>query len=232
MVSQAKEGVDSLIKKLHGQDCAGDWSAVCVVGKCCGCDFQDEKRDNDCCDDLNEMYQMEQKETNEETEVCFVPEGFVPVGPVTSISMSWTDQYNVGSASKPVAVDFKDLCLSAGAYERNLKLDNCIQKFSMSCTCNASHRECGCQENYKQGMCTSAIIIDIGIDECQSTHFKSELSRGRHPQRELEETYLLDVRLLAEDDRAALDFVCSVAACEPAVSFKCVCQEGLQKQRA
>ncbi|KAI8778757.1 hypothetical protein BgiBS90_019739 [Biomphalaria glabrata] len=81
-------------------------------------------------------------------------------------------------------------------------------------------------------MCTSKIIIDIGIDECQSTNFKSELSRGRHLQRELEETYLLDVRLLSEDDRGALDFVCSVAACEPAVSFKGVCQEGLQKQLA
>ncbi|KAK0068833.1 hypothetical protein Bpfe_001796 [Biomphalaria pfeifferi] len=55
--------VDSLVKKLRGQDCgctnsgdgdAGNWSAVCVcvVGKSCGCDFQDEKRDNDCCDDL------------------------------------------------------------------------------------------------------------------------------------------------------------------------------------
>ncbi|KAK7010687.1 hypothetical protein BgiMline_002308 [Biomphalaria glabrata] len=58
--------VDSLVKKLRGQDCgctnsgdgdAGDCSAVCVcvVGKSCGCDFQDEKRDNDCCDDLNEI---------------------------------------------------------------------------------------------------------------------------------------------------------------------------------
>ncbi|KAI8770517.1 hypothetical protein BgiBS90_028403, partial [Biomphalaria glabrata] len=65
MVSQLKEGVDSLVKeqlpvdslvkKLRGQDCgwtnsgdgdAGDWSAVCVcvVGKSCGCDFQDEKQ--------------------------------------------------------------------------------------------------------------------------------------------------------------------------------------------
>ncbi|KAK7010229.1 hypothetical protein BgiMline_001823 [Biomphalaria glabrata] len=74
MLSQLKEGVnsfvkeqlpvDSLVKKLRGQDCgctnsgdgdAGDLSAVCVcvVGKSCGCDFQDEKRDGDCCDDLN-----------------------------------------------------------------------------------------------------------------------------------------------------------------------------------
>nr|KAI8732559.1 hypothetical protein BgiMline_029284 [Biomphalaria glabrata] len=79
-VSQMKEGVDSLVKKqlpvdslvkkLRGQDCGctnsgdgdtGDWSAVCVVGKSCGCDFQDEKRDNVCCDDLNEMYQIEGK---------------------------------------------------------------------------------------------------------------------------------------------------------------------------
>ncbi|KAI8791184.1 hypothetical protein BgiBS90_009108, partial [Biomphalaria glabrata] len=89
MVSQAKGEidslvkeqllVDSLVKKLHGQDCgctnsgdrdAGDWSAVCVcvMGKSCGRDFLDEKRDNDCCDDLNGMYQIEGKETNEETE--------------------------------------------------------------------------------------------------------------------------------------------------------------------
>ncbi|KAI8773101.1 hypothetical protein BgiBS90_026580 [Biomphalaria glabrata] len=124
MVSQAKGGidslvkeqlpVDSLVKKLHGQDCgytnsgdgdAGDLSAVCVcvVGKSCGRDFLDEKRDNDCCDELNGMYRIEGKETNEETEV-----------PVTNTSMSWTDQDNVGSAFKPVAMDFKDLCLSAG----------------------------------------------------------------------------------------------------------------------
>ncbi|KAI8776443.1 hypothetical protein BgiBS90_022191 [Biomphalaria glabrata] len=89
-VSQMKEGVDSLVKeqlpvdslvkKLRGQDCGctnsgdgdtGDWSAVCVVGKSCGCDFQDEKRDNVCCDDLNEMYQIEGKETNEETKDCY-----------------------------------------------------------------------------------------------------------------------------------------------------------------
>ncbi|KAI8771903.1 hypothetical protein BgiBS90_027438 [Biomphalaria glabrata] len=119
MVSQAKGRidsfvkeqlpVDSLVKKLHGEDCgctdssdgdAGDWSAVCVcvVGKSCGCDSQDEKRDNDCYDVLNGMYL----------------------------------------------------------------------------------KECGRQENYQQSMCTSVIIIDIGIDECQSTHSKSEQSRGRH----------------------------------------------------
>nr|KAI8726005.1 hypothetical protein BgiMline_034804 [Biomphalaria glabrata] len=74
MVSLAKEGidtlvkeqlpVDSLVKKLHGQDCgctnsddgdAGDWSAVCVVGNSCGCDFKDENVTNECCDDLNGM---------------------------------------------------------------------------------------------------------------------------------------------------------------------------------
>ncbi|XP_013096342.2 uncharacterized protein LOC106079684 isoform X1 [Biomphalaria glabrata] len=233
--------VDSLVKKLHGQDCgctnsgngdAGNWSAVCVcvVGKSCGCDFQDEKRDNDCCDELNWMYRIKRKEKNEETKDCYVPEAFVPDVPNTCISMSRTDEDNVGSASKPVAIDLKDLCLSVGAHEVISKLDNCSQKFSMNCTCDAPHRECGCQENYKQGMCTSAIIIDIGTDECQSAHFKSKLSRGRHLQ--LEETYLLNVKLLAEDDRGALDFVSSVAACEPAVSFKGFCQEGLQKQRA
>ncbi|KAK0049713.1 hypothetical protein Bpfe_020898 [Biomphalaria pfeifferi] len=72
MVSQ----VNSLVKKLRGQDggCtnsgdgdAGNWSAVCVcvVGKSCGCDFQDEKRDNDCCDDLesNGKRQMKKLKT-------------------------------------------------------------------------------------------------------------------------------------------------------------------------
>ncbi|KAI8737337.1 hypothetical protein BgiBS90_035989, partial [Biomphalaria glabrata] len=65
IVSQAKEGINSLVKgQLLGQDCgctnsgdggAGHCSAVCdyVVGNSCGGDFQDEKRDDDCCDDLN-----------------------------------------------------------------------------------------------------------------------------------------------------------------------------------
>ncbi|KAI8774773.1 alpha-actinin A [Biomphalaria glabrata] len=272
MVSRMKEGVDSLVKeqlpvdslvkKLRGQDCgcsnsgdgdAGDLSAVCVcvVGKSCGCDFQDEKRDNDCCDDLNEMYRIELKVTNEETEdcyvpeafvpvvpvtstlteVCYVPEAFVPVVPVTSTLMSWTDQDNVGSAFEPVAVDFKDLCLSAGAHEGNSKLDNSIQKFSMNCTCGTSHIEFRCQENHQQRICTSTIIIDIGIDECQSNHSKSELSRERHFPLEPEETYLLDVRLLSEDDFGALDFACNVAASEPEAPLRGVCREGLLRQR-
>ncbi|KAK0062460.1 hypothetical protein Bpfe_008131 [Biomphalaria pfeifferi] len=113
MVSHTKEGVDSLVKeqlpvdslvrKLRGQDCgctnsgdgdAGDWSADCdcVVGKSCGCDFLDEKRENDCCDDLNRMFQIETKVTNEETrEVCYVPEDFVPNVSATSTPMSRTD---------------------------------------------------------------------------------------------------------------------------------------------
>ncbi|KAI8793890.1 hypothetical protein BgiBS90_004266, partial [Biomphalaria glabrata] len=327
MVSQLKEGVDSLVKeqlpvdslvkKLRGQDCgctnsgdgdAGDLSAVCVcvVGKSCGCDFQDEKRDGDCCDDLNGMYRVERKETNEVfvpvvpvtstltevcyvpeadvpvvpvnstltevcyvpeadvpvvpvtstltevcyvpeadvpvvpvtstltevcyvpeadvpvvpltstlTEVCYVPEADVPVVPVTSTSMSLTEQDNVGSAFKPVAMDLQDLCLSVGAHEGNSKLDNCIQKFTMNCTCGASHIEFRCQENHQQRICTSTIIIDIGIDECQSDHSKSELSRERHFPLEPEETYLLDVRLLSEDDFGALDFACNLAASEP-----------------
>ncbi|KAK0041234.1 hypothetical protein Bpfe_029327 [Biomphalaria pfeifferi] len=78
-------------------------------------------------------------------------------------------------------------------------------------------------------MCT-AIIIDIGIEKkCQSSQAKSELARGRHLQ--LEETYLLDVRLLAAGDCGALDFVCNVASCEPAVSLGGVSQEGLLRQR-
>ncbi|KAI8794443.1 adhesion G protein-coupled receptor E4P, partial [Biomphalaria glabrata] len=312
MVSQLKEGVDSLVKeqlpvdslvkKLRGQDCgctnsgdgdAGDLSAVCgcVVGKSCGCDFQDEKRDNDCCDDLNEMYRIERKETNEEIEVCYVPEAFVPVVPitstltevcyvpeadvpvvpvtstltevcyvpeadvpvvpvtstltevcyvpeadvpvvpVTSTSMSLTEQDNVGSAFKPVAMDLKDLCLSVGAHEGNSKLDNSIQKFSMNCTCGASHIEFRCQENHQQRICTSTIIIDIGIDECQSDYSKSEPSRGRHVPLETEETCILDVKLLSEDDCGALDFVCNVAASEPAAPLRGVCLEGLLRQR-
>ncbi|KAI8797226.1 hypothetical protein BgiBS90_002403 [Biomphalaria glabrata] len=332
MLSQLKEGVnsfvkeqlpvDSLVKKLRGLDCgctnsgdgdAGDLSAVCVcvVGKSCGCDFQDEKRDNDCCDDLNEMYRIERKETNEEIEVCYVPEAFVPVVPVTSTltevcyvpeadvpvvpvtstltevcyvpeadvpvvpvtstltevcyvpeadvpvvpvtstltevcyvpeadvpvvpvtstSMSLTEQDNVGSAFKPVAMDLQDLCLSVGAHEGNSKLDNSIQKFSMNCTCGASHIEFRCQENYQQRICTSTIIIDIGIDECQSNHSKSELSRERHFPLEPEETYLLDVRLLSEDDFGALDFACNVAASEPEAPLRGVCREGLLRQR-
>ncbi|KAI8780258.1 alpha-actinin A [Biomphalaria glabrata] len=243
MVSRMKEGVDSLVKeqlpvdslvkKLRGQDCgctnsgdgdAGDLSAVCVcvVGKSCGCDFQDEKRDGECCDDLNGMYRVERKETNEV---------FVPVVPVTNTSMSRTDQDNVGSAFEPVAVDFKDLCLSAGAHEGNSKLDNSIQKFSMNCTCGASHIEFRCQENHQQRICTSTIIIDIGIDECQSNHSKSELSRERHFPLEPEETYLLDVRLLSEDDFGALDFACNVAASEPEAPLRGVCREGLLRQR-
>ncbi|KAI8775857.1 ATP-dependent RNA helicase DHX29 [Biomphalaria glabrata] len=361
MVSQLKEGVDSLVKeqfpldslvkKLRGQDCgctnsgdgdAGDLSAVCVVGKSCGCDFQDEKRDGDCCDDLNGMYRVERKETNEVfvpvvpvtstltevcyvpeadvpvvpvtstltevcyvpeadvpvvpvtstltevcyvpeadvpvvpvtstltevcyvpeadvpvvpvtstltevcyvpeadvpvvpvtstlTEVCYVPEADVPVVPVTSTSMSLTEQDNVGSAFKPVAMDLKDLCLSVGAHEGNSKLDNCIQKFSMNYTCGASHIEFRCQENHQQGICTSTIIIGIGIDECQSDYSKSEPSRGRHFPLETEETCILDVKLLSEDDCGALDFACNVAASEPEAPLRGVCREGLLRQR-
>ncbi|KAK0056942.1 hypothetical protein Bpfe_013594 [Biomphalaria pfeifferi] len=118
-----------------------------------------------------------QEITNEETEVCYVPEAFAPVVPDTCISMSRTYE-DVGSASKPIAVDLKDLCLSAGAHEA-----------------------------------------------------KSELSRGRHSKLELEETYLLDVRLLAEDYFCALDFVCNVAACEPGAPLRGVCREGMLRQR-
>ncbi|KAI8796992.1 hypothetical protein BgiBS90_002169, partial [Biomphalaria glabrata] len=143
--------------------------SVSDVGKSCGCDFQDEKRDGDCCDDLNGMNRVERKETNEETGDCYVPEVFVPVVPVTS--------------------------------------------------------------TLTEGICTSTIIIDIGIDECQSNHSKSELSRGRHFPLEPEETYLLDVRLLSEDDCGELDFVCNVAAWEPAAPLRGVCREGILRQR-
>ncbi|KAK0054141.1 hypothetical protein Bpfe_016408 [Biomphalaria pfeifferi] len=79
-------------------------------------------------------------------------------------------------------------------------------------------------------MCISAIII-IGIDECKSIKAKSELSRGRPLQHGLEKAYLLDVRLLAEDNCGALDFVCNVAEGEPAAPLRDVCREGLLKQR-
>ncbi|KAI8794055.1 hypothetical protein BgiBS90_004431 [Biomphalaria glabrata] len=114
---------------------------------------------------------------------------------------------------------------SCGRDFQDVKPDN-------DCCDDLNGMECGCQENYKQGMCTSAIIVDIGIDECQSTDSKSELSRGRHLPLELEETYLLDLRLFAEDDCRALDFVCNVAACEPDAHMRGVCREGLLKQHA
>ncbi|KAK0059470.1 hypothetical protein Bpfe_011239, partial [Biomphalaria pfeifferi] len=94
----------------------GDLSVVCdcVVGKSGGDDFQGEKRDCDCCDDLNEIYRIGRKETNEETrEVCYEPETFVPGIPATSR----TDQDKVGSSSKLSAVDLKDLCLSVSTFD-------------------------------------------------------------------------------------------------------------------
>ncbi|KAK0067597.1 hypothetical protein Bpfe_003104 [Biomphalaria pfeifferi] len=57
------------------------------------------------------------------------------------------------------------------------------------------------------------------------------MSRGIHFPLETEKTYLLDVRLLSEDDCGALDFVCNVAACEPAAPLRGVCREGLLRQR-
>ncbi|KAI8789955.1 alpha-actinin A [Biomphalaria glabrata] len=144
IVSHAKGGINSLGKEqLPGQDCgctnsgdggAGDWRAVCdcVVGKSGGDDFQNEKCDNDCCDDLNGMCRIERKETNEETrEVCYVPEVFVPGVPVTSTSVSRTDQDNVGSASKLAAVDFKDLCLSVSIFDENPNHES-LKTFSVS----------------------------------------------------------------------------------------------------
>ncbi|KAI8741926.1 hypothetical protein BgiBS90_034902 [Biomphalaria glabrata] len=65
-------------------------------------------------------------------------------------------------------------------------------------------------------MCTSASIIDISLDECQSIQAKSGLTRRRPLQIKPEKAYLLDVRLLADDDCGALDFVCNVAEGEPA----------------
>ncbi|KAK0066845.1 hypothetical protein Bpfe_003580 [Biomphalaria pfeifferi] len=69
-------------------------------------------------------------------------------------------------------------------------------------------------------MCTSAIIIDIGIDECQSIQAKSELTRGRTLRLELEKAYRLEVRLIADDDCGALDFICNVVSCELAAPLE------------
>ncbi|KAI8796147.1 hypothetical protein BgiBS90_003914 [Biomphalaria glabrata] len=44
-------------------------------------------------------------------------------------------------------------------------------------------------------------------------------------------SYLLGVRLSAEDACGALDFVCNVAACEPAAPLRGVCLEVLLNQR-
>ncbi|KAI8772037.1 hypothetical protein BgiBS90_027572 [Biomphalaria glabrata] len=131
MVSQVKERVDSLVKeqlpvdslvkKLHGQDCgctnsgdgdAGDWSAVCVcvVSKSCGCDFQDEKRDGDCCDDLNGMYRVERKETNEET---------------------WDSNSPNNGRDRNNEFDF-----GSGIRENSI-IDNGIQAIDMNCICYA-----------------------------------------------------------------------------------------------
>ncbi|KAI8794740.1 hypothetical protein BgiBS90_005116 [Biomphalaria glabrata] len=90
----------------------------------------------------------------------------------------------------------------------------------MNCTFGASHREFRCQKNHK-----------LSIDKCQSIQDESELARGRQLQLELADTYLLDERLLAEDDRGALDFVYNFAACEPKAPLRGVCREGLLKQR-
>ncbi|KAI8780538.1 hypothetical protein BgiBS90_017889 [Biomphalaria glabrata] len=79
-------------------------------------------------------------------------------------------------------------------------------------------------------VCVCVVDKSCGY-ECQSNHSKSELSRGRHFPLEPEETYLLDVRLLSEDDCGALHFVCNVAACEPAAPLRGVCREGLLRQR-
>ncbi|KAI8779568.1 hypothetical protein BgiBS90_018762 [Biomphalaria glabrata] len=47
-----------------------------------------------------------------------------------------------------------------------------------------------------------------------------------------QETYLLDVRLLAVGNCGALNFVCNLAACEPETFLRGVCREGLLKHRA
>ncbi|KAI8796148.1 hypothetical protein BgiBS90_003915, partial [Biomphalaria glabrata] len=93
--------------------------------------------------------------------------------------------------------------------------------------------DCGCtnsDDGYAGDWNAFCVCVVVkSCDECQSTQAKSELARRRHLQLELEETYLHDVRLLAEDDRVALDFVCNVAACEPEAHLRGVCREGLLK---
>ncbi|KAK0063340.1 hypothetical protein Bpfe_006981 [Biomphalaria pfeifferi] len=194
--------VDSLVKTLRDQDCgctndgdgdAGDWSAVCVVGKSCGRDFQDEKRDNNSCDDLNEMYRVERKETNEETEVCYVPEAFVPVVPVTST--------------------LTEICYVPEAFVPVVPVTSTLTEI------------CYVPEAFAPVVPVTSTLTEI----CYVP--EAFLSRGRHFPLEPEETYLLDVRLLSEDDCGALDFVWNVAASEPAAPLRGVCREGLRRRR-
>ncbi|KAI8780534.1 hypothetical protein BgiBS90_017885 [Biomphalaria glabrata] len=78
-------------------------------------------------------------------------------------------------------------------------------------------QDCGCTNNGDgdagdwNAVCSCVVGKSCG-HECQSIQVKSELAGRKHSKLELEKVYLLDVRLLAEDDCGALDFVCNVAA--------------------
>ncbi|KAI8798084.1 hypothetical protein BgiBS90_000387, partial [Biomphalaria glabrata] len=86
-------------------------------------------------------------------------------------------------------------------------------------------QDCGCTNSGDGDAGNWSAVCVCVVDECQSNHSKSELSRGRHFPLEPEETYLLDVRLLSEDNCGALDFACNVAASEPAAPLRGVCRE-------
>ncbi|KAI8791511.1 hypothetical protein BgiBS90_006975 [Biomphalaria glabrata] len=257
MVSQLKEGVDSLVKeqlpvdslvkKLRGQDCgctnsgdgdAGDLSAVCVcvVGKSCGCDFQDEKHECQSNHSKSELsrerhFPLEHEETylldvRLLSEDDFGALDFAcnvaasePEAPLRGVCREGLLRQRVRSTAvlKKTVLDPISLCGKRPRHYRNNSLVNWRKR----------------KRHWKKTMriCTSTIIIDIGIDECQSNHSKSELSRERHFPLEHEETYLLDVRLLSEDDFGALDFACNVAASEPEAPLRGVCREGLLRQR-
>ncbi|KAI8779579.1 hypothetical protein BgiBS90_018773, partial [Biomphalaria glabrata] len=239
MLSQLKEGVnsfvkeqlpvDSLVKKLRGQDCgctnsgdgdAGDLSAVCVcvVGKSCGCDFQDEKRDGDCCDDLNGMYRVERKETNEV---------FVPVVPVISTFHKNSSHESLKTVSDSLPLmssrEITNTCPNNGR-GRNNEFDfgsgirensipgNCIQAIDLNCICNVLREQCPCHETQLQDltlteMCTSAHISESDLNGGELIPAKPDVVVDEH-YKDASWTYLADE---AEKDYALEN----MASCGP-----------------
>ncbi|KAI8785685.1 hypothetical protein BgiBS90_013043 [Biomphalaria glabrata] len=79
----------------------------------CGCDFQDEKRDNDCCDDLNENRGIKRKETNKKTRKVFnVPEVLAIDSPGRSTLFNQVDGNKDWTASKFAVVKQASFYLS------------------------------------------------------------------------------------------------------------------------
>ncbi|XP_055875700.1 uncharacterized protein LOC106073053 [Biomphalaria glabrata] len=129
---------------------AGDGCAVCDCdSKPNECGPQEMKRD-DSCYYFNEKQNESAEETIEETYSLTEALAIDKLDMITSTSQ--TDQDNVGSASKPVAVGLKDFCLSASVYERNSKLDYCTHVFDKNCTYVALQEDCECQEIPQQGL--------------------------------------------------------------------------------